>query len=93
MLNIIAGLDKYDDGDLIIEGLIAGVLGVEIAFLLSGIINAIVSFVAKIEGIASMSPINAIVLILLSVGLNVLAGARPASMAAKKDSVESLRAE
>ena len=79
--------------ETIIEGLIAGILGVVIAFLLCGIINVIVSFLAKIDGIASMSPINAIVLVLLSVGLNVLAGARPASMAAKKDPVESLRSE
>ena len=86
-------IKRVFNAETIIEGLIAGVLGVAIAFLLSGIINAIVSFIAKIEGIASMSPINAIVLILLSVGLNVLAGARPASMAAKKDPVESLRAE
>ena len=79
--------------ETIIEGLIAGILGVVIAFLICSLINVIVSFLAKIDGIARMSAINAIILILLSVGLNVLAGARPASMAAKKDPVESLRSE
>lgn len=40
-----------------------------------------------------MSIVNAVVLILLSIGLNVIAGFKPASMAAKKDPVEALRSE
>ena len=37
--------------------------------------------------------IIAIILILLSVALNVLAGRRPSKMAAKRDPVEALRTE
>ncbi|MBR6960385.1 MAG: FtsX-like permease family protein, partial [Clostridiales bacterium] len=79
--------------ETIIEGLIAGVLGVGIALLLSLITNIIVSAIWKIEGVATMPVIGAIVLIFLSIGLNVLAGSKPARMASKKDPVEALRTE
>lgn len=80
--------------ETIIEGLIAGVLGVGVAYILTIMINAIVGLFAKdIGNVASMPITGAIILVLLSVGLNVLAGAKPASMAAKKDPVESLRTE
>ena len=79
--------------ETIIEGLVAGVLGILIALLISGLINVIVGALAKIKNIASMSLPSAIFLILLSVLLNVIAGAKPSSMAAKKDPVEALRTE
>ncbi len=79
--------------ETIIEGFIAGALGVGITLLLSIPINAIVNATAKVKGIASLPFLSAILLILLSIVLNVLAGAKPASMAAKKDPVESLRSE
>ncbi len=79
--------------ETIIEGFVAGVMGIVIALIISLPINAVVAVMAKLNGIASMRIDSAIFLILLSVGLNVLAGAKPASMAAKKDPVEALRTE
>ena len=79
--------------ETIIEGLIAGVLGIAIAFILSSLVNVIVGVVADINNIASMPIGAAIFLIALSVLLNVIAGSKPASMAAKKDPVEALRTE
>ena len=79
--------------ETIIEGLIAGVLGITIAFLLSSLINVIVSFFADIDNIASMPLGGSIFLIILSVLLNVIAGSKPSRMAAKKDPVEALRTE
>ena len=79
--------------ETIIEGLVAGGLGVGIAFILSIFINSIVKIVGKIDGIASLSFGSAFILIALSVLLNVIAGSKPSSMAAKKDPVESLRSE
>ena len=69
--------------ETIIEGLIAGVLGVGIAILISAPINAVVSAVAKIDGIANLPIISALLLILLSILLNVIAGSIPSRMAAK----------
>ena len=79
--------------ETIIEGFIAGALGILIAFVFTIPINFIVNALAKIEGIANLSIVNALVLIGLSVLLNVVAGIKPASMAAKKDPVEALRSE
>ena len=77
--------------ETIIEGLIAGALGVGCALLLSIPINAIVQAVAKIDNIARLPFVSAILLILLSAVLNVIAGNIPSKMAAKKDPVEALR--
>ena len=77
----------------IIEGAISGILGVGIACLLSVPVNLIVGKVAKISGIATLPIKSAIILILLSIVLNLIAGNRPAIIAARKDPVESLRSE
>ena len=79
--------------ETIIEGLLAGVIGIVVSYILSAGINIIVSLLAKIDNIMSLSIVHAISLILLSVGLTVIAGLGPAGLAAKKDPVESLRTE
>ena len=79
--------------ETIIEGLIAGLLGIGIALLIIAPINLIVSALAGIDKIASLPLGSAIFLILLSVGLNVLAGHIPSKMASKKDPVIALRSE
>ena len=79
--------------ETIIEGLIAGLIGVGIALLISLPINLIVSALVHIEKIASLPFVSAIFLILLSVVLNVLAGHIPSKMASKKDPVIALRSE
>lgn len=79
--------------ETIIEGLIAGLIGIGIALLISLPINLIVSSLVHIEKIASLPFVSAIFLILLSVVLNVLAGHIPSKMASKKDPVIALRSE
>ena len=79
--------------ETIIEGLVAGVLGVVTSWVLCQLISAIVSFVGKIDHIASLSLLHALILIAISVVLTVFAGASPARRASKKDPVEALRSE
>ena len=79
--------------ETIIEGFAAGLMGVLIAFILTIPINIVVNALADIEKIASMPIFSAILLILLSIVLNVIAGSKPARMASKKDPVESLRTD
>ncbi|MBR2840786.1 MAG: ATP-binding cassette domain-containing protein [Bacilli bacterium] len=79
--------------ETIIEGAVAGLLGVFIAFVLCIQISMIVEALGKIPGIAKMPFGTALILVLLSTGLNVIAGTIPSKMAAKKDPVESLRSE
>lgn len=79
--------------ETIIEGLIAGLLGIGIALLICMPVNFIVSNLAHINNIAKMPLGSAIFLIILSIILNVLAGHIPAKMASKKDPVIALRSE
>ena len=79
--------------ETIIEGLLAGTMGVVISYVLSLGVNGIVSLLAKIDNIMNLSIVHALALIALSVALTVFAGLGPAGMAAKKDPVESLRNE
>lgn len=79
--------------ETVIEGLIAGLLGIGIALLICVPVNLIVSSLTGIKQIASMPVGSAIFLLLLSIGLNVIAGSIPSKMASKKDPVEALRSE
>ena len=79
--------------ETMIEGLLAGLLGIGIALLICVPINLIVSNLTGIGQIARMPFGSAIFLILLSIFLNVVAGRIPSKMASKKDPVEALRSE
>ena len=79
--------------ETIIEGFAAGLLGVVTSWLLCLGINVIVSVTAKIDNIARMDLLQAIILILISIALTVFAGSSPAKRASKKDPVEALRTE
>lgn len=79
--------------ETIIEGLVAGVIGIAISALLCVGINMMVSALAHIDGIANLSVIACVILVLVSVALTVFAGASPAKRASRKDPVEALRGE
>ena len=76
-----------------IEGFISGVLGIAITLLATFPINAIVAQTTKVDGVAQLPWDAALILILISIVLPVLAGLIPSRIAAKKDPVESLRSE
>ncbi len=79
--------------ETIIEGFIAGILGIGITLLLCLPINAIVGVLAEINNIAALPILSAIILVIFSILLNIIAGLIPAKMASKKDPVEALRSE
>ena len=76
-----------------IEGFISGVLGIAITLLATFPINAFVAQTTKVDGVAQLPWDAALILILISIVLTVLAGLIPSRIAAKKDPVESLRSE
>ncbi len=76
-----------------IEGFISGVLGIAITLLATFPINAIVAQTTKVDGVAQLPWDAALILIVISIILTVLAGLIPSRIAAKKDPVESLRSE
>lgn len=86
-------ISRVFKAETIIEGLIAGVMGIGITILICLPVNIIVNALTGIEKIASIPIGSAIFLILLSILLNVIAGHVPSKMASKKDPVSALRSE
>lgn len=77
--------------ETVIEGFMSGVLGVVVCFILCLIVNLIAGMVSSFNKIAILSPVSAIVLIVLSTLITVVAGIIPAGVASKKKPVDSLR--
>ncbi len=86
-------ISRVFNAETFIEGLFAGIFGIIITILINIPINLIIKSYSDISNIATLNPIAAIILIIISVLLTVLAGFIPAKIAAKKDPVESLRTE
>ena len=76
-----------------IEGLVAGLLGVIITILLNVPINHIIGSLTDADVKSALPIPGAIILIIISVILTVIAGLIPSKMASKKDPVEALRTE
>ena len=86
-------ISRVFNAETLIEGLCAGVLGIGVTLLLNIPINIIIKNIVNISNI-SVLPVNgAIILIIISIVLTVLAGFIPAKIASKKDPVEALRSE
>ena len=82
------------NAETFIVGLLSGLFGIGITYLLIPIINFVLHiFTGDIPLNAALPPFNAFILIVLSVGLTLLGGLIPAKAAAKKDPVEALRSE
>lgn len=81
------------NAETFIIGLCAGLLGIGITLLLDIPLNHIVESLSGVSGIAKLPWQGAIVLVLLSLILTVIAGLIPARIASKKDPVEALRSE
>ena len=74
-------------------GLGAGIIGIVSTLLLEIPINLLLKYVAHIPAAAALPPVAAIVLVIISVSLTLIAGLIPSRIAAKKDPVEALRTE
>jgi putative ABC transport system permease protein len=86
-------ITRVFNAETVVEGFVAGTLGVLITLLLNIPINAIIFRVTEIRGLAGLPLYGAIGLVIISVVLTLVAGFVPAKMAAKKDPVEALRSE
>lgn len=86
-------IKRLFNAETFIIGLVAGLIGIAITYILSFIINIIVLFVAGIWGIASLPWWQALIMIGLSIVLTLISGLIPASAAARKDPVVALRTE
>lgn len=86
-------VSRVFNAETFIEGLVAGTMGILITVLLNIPINMIIKHVVGISGIASLPIVGAIILVIISMTLTVIAGLVPSRMASKKDPVEALRTE
>lgn len=92
------GASKKDIGrvfnaETFIVGLIAGLIGIALTIIINIPVNMIIKSMVGISGIAKL-PINgAIVLVIISMLLTMVAGLIPSKMASKKNPVVALRTE
>ena len=87
-------VSRVFNAETFIVGLIAGVLGIVITLLLCIPTNAIIFALTGFANVrAVLPPVAAIILVLISMGLTMLAGIIPAKSASKKDPVVALRTE
>ena len=86
-------ISRVFNAETLIEGLCAGVLGIVVTLLLNIPINSIVKSILNISSIASLPIKGAVILIIISILLTVIAGFIPAKIASRKDPVEALRSE
>ena len=86
-------IKRLFNAETFIIGLVAGLFGILVTYLLSLIINIIVLTLAGIWGIAALPWWQALIMIAVSIVLTLISGLIPASAAAKKDPVVALRTE
>lgn len=86
-------ISRVFNAETFIVGLLAGVIGIGVTLLLIIPTNIIIKAIAGVSNLAKLPTAGAIILIIISMILTVIAGLIPAKMAAKKDPVEALRTE
>jgi len=79
--------------EALIIGLVAGVMGVAIAYLLTIPINGVIAKLTGIAAVATLPVVYALCLVIGSMVLTFIAGFFPSRVAAAKDPVEALRTE
>ena len=86
-------ISRVFNAETLIVGLVAGAIGIGLTLLINIPINAIIKAITNVSGISSLPVGGAIVLVIISIVLTVIAGLIPSKMASKKDPVEALRTE
>ena len=86
-------ISRVFNAETLIEGFVAGLLGIGVTVLLTIPINAIIRSLANIRAAAVLPVPAAIILVLISMLLTYIAGLIPAKIASKKDPVVALRSE
>ncbi|MBQ9004628.1 MAG: ATP-binding cassette domain-containing protein, partial [Eggerthellaceae bacterium] len=86
-------ISRVFNAETVIEGLIAGLLGVGVTALGCIPANIIVYQLFDVPDVALLPPVAAVVLVAISVFLTFIAGLIPSGSASRKDPVEALRSE
>ena len=86
-------ISRVFNAETLIEGLCAGVMGILVTLIINIPANIIIKKAVNISNIAKLPLNGAIILIVISILLTVIAGSIPSKIASKKDPVEALRSE
>ena len=93
------GASKFDianvfNAETFLIGLFAGLIGIGVTYLLSIPLNLILgSLIEGVGALVILKPLHALLLVVISFALTLIAGLIPADIAAKKDPVVALRTE
>jgi putative ABC transport system permease protein len=86
-------ITRVFNAETLLEGFGAGMIGILVTLLLNLPINLIIKGLSGIAGISTLPWAGAVILVLISMALTLVAGLVPARIAAKKDVVIALRTE
>ena len=86
-------IKRVFNAETFIIGLVSGIIGIWITYLLNIPINMIIENISGLPNVAKLNIIHAITLIIISICLTVIGGAIPSRIASKKDPVVALRTE
>lgn len=86
-------ISRVFNAETLIVGFVAGLIGIGITLLLIIPINIIIEAITDISGLAALPWAGAIILVVISMCLTLIAGLIPSRVAAKKDPVVALRTE
>lgn len=85
-------VSRVFNAETMIIGLVSGTIGIVVTLILNVIINIVLKHLVGLS-VASLPLFGAIILVIISVSLTLIAGLIPSKIASKKDPVEALRTE
>lgn len=86
-------ISKVFNAETVIIGLTSGLIGIGSTLLLIIPANLIIEQLTGVANLAALPALGAVILVLISVALTMIAGLIPSKIAAKKDPVTALRSE